>query len=74
VFVDKHGNGYLVEQVREVGVSLDGMVGKGIRVLSSWVGFSCLTVLFLAVDRSKVILEVLVYVWCWREDKRRWCR
>jgi len=55
-------------------VSLDGMVGKGIRVLSSWVGFSCLTVLFLAVDRSKVILEVLVYVWCWREDKRRWCR
>jgi len=31
-----------VEQVREVGVSLDGMVGKGIRVLSSWVGFSWL--------------------------------
>jgi len=82
VFVDKHGNGYLVEQVREVGVSLDGMVGKGIRVLSSWVGFSCLVVrawlllvLFLLVGLSCPLrcLSFSFFSWCaWWHRFLRW--
>ena len=82
MFVDKHGNGYLVEQVREVGVSLDGMVGKGIRVLSSWVGFSCLVVrawlllvLFLLVGLSCPLrcLSFSFFSWCaWWHCFLRW--
>ena len=36
------GNGYLVEQVREVGVSLDGMVGREFVCCLLWVVFSWL--------------------------------
>ena len=71
-----------MEQVREVGVSLDGMVGKGIRVLSSWVGFSCLVVrawlllvLFLLVGLSCPLrcLSFSFFSWCaWWHCFLRW--
>jgi hypothetical protein len=51
VSVGKHGMSIGMVG-REVLVDWDGMVGKGIRVLPSWVGFSCLTVMFLTVDRE----------------------
>jgi len=63
-------------------VSLDGMVGKGIRVLSSWVGFSCLVVrawlllvLFLLVGLSCPLrcLRFSFFSWCaWWHCFLRW--